>query len=274
MTGAGIPVSPSWLALREPTDARARSLELVDHLLAVRPRPERWVIHDLACGTGSMGRWLAPLLPGAQRWVLHDRDEQLLQSAVADPPGASRDADTVTVEARRTDITRLTPADLADASLITASALLDLMAATELEALVTVCAAVRCPVLFTVSVMGRVTLHPADPLDAALGDAFNAHQRRFTEAGRLLGPDAVAAAVQVFSRGAVHVLVRPSPWRLGAGQRELTAAWLDGWVSAACDQDPELRERAPAYLSRRRGQVAAGELRVTVDHADVLAVPA
>ena len=26
-------------------------------------------IHDLACGTGSMGRWLAPLLPGPQRWV-------------------------------------------------------------------------------------------------------------------------------------------------------------------------------------------------------------
>ena len=68
------------------------------------------------------------------------------------------------------------------------------------------------------------------------------------------------------------MLVRPSPWGLEA-QRELTAAWLDGWVSAACDQDPGLRELAPAYLSRRLGQLAAGELGVTVDHADLLAVP-
>ena len=271
MTGAGIPVSSSWLAVREPADARARSWELVERLLAMRPRAERWVIHDLACGTGSMGRWLAPLLPGAQRWVLHDRDEQLLRRAVANPPAASRDADAVGVEARRTDITRLTPADLADASLITASALLDLMARPELESLVAVCAAVHCPVLATISVMGGVMLDPPDPLDATLGDAFNAHQRRLTEAGRLLGPDAVAAAAEAFSRGAVDVLVRPSPWRLEAGQRELTAAWLEGWVSAACEQDPGLRARA--YLSRRRDQVAAGDLRVAVDHADMLVMP-
>ncbi|HYW29180.1 MAG TPA: class I SAM-dependent methyltransferase [Gaiellales bacterium] len=273
MTGARIPVSPSWLALREPADARARSRELVDHLLAASPRTGRWVIHDLACGTGSMGRWLAPLLPGAQRWVLHDRDEDLLQRAAADRPPASRDAAAVTVQARRSDVTRLTSADLADASLITASALLDLMTQPELESLVAVCAAARCPVLFTISVTGRVTLDPLDQLDAAFGEAFNAHQRRGTQAGRLLGPDAVAAAVERFSRGAVDMLVRPSPWRLAAGQRELMGAWLEGWVSAACEQDAGLRERAPAYRSRRIAQAAAGELHATVDHADLLVMP-
>ena len=44
------------------------------------------VIHDLACGTGSMGRWLAPLLPGPQSWVLHDLDADLLQVAAAELP--------------------------------------------------------------------------------------------------------------------------------------------------------------------------------------------
>ena len=45
----------------------------------------RLVIHDLGGGTGSMGRWLAPRLPGRQHWVMHDRDADLLELAVADP---------------------------------------------------------------------------------------------------------------------------------------------------------------------------------------------
>ena len=48
-----------------------------------------WSIHDLACGSGAMGRWLAPLLPGPQHWVLHDRDADLLALAAADLPGAA-----------------------------------------------------------------------------------------------------------------------------------------------------------------------------------------
>ena len=54
---------------------------------------------------------------------------------------------------------------------------------------------------------------PADPLDDRLAAAFNDHQRRPTERGRLLGPDAVAFAVELFSRLGAAVLVRPSPWR-------------------------------------------------------------
>ena len=44
------------------------------------------------------------------------------------------------------------------------------------------------PLLFALTVIGRVTLSPAEPLDARIGAAFNAHQRR----GGRLGPDAVA----------------------------------------------------------------------------------
>ena len=49
--------------------------------------------------------------------------------------------------------------------------------------------------LLALTVAGRVALTPADPLDARMAAAFNAHQRRTTR-GRLLGPDAVAAAVE------------------------------------------------------------------------------
>ena len=64
--------------------------------------------------------------------------------------------------------------------------------------------------------------------------------------------------------------MRPSPWRLDATQAELIAEWLDGWVGAAVEQEPAL---AGDYLARRREQLAAGELSVTVDHADVLVLP-
>ena len=65
---------------------------------------------------------------------------------------------------------------------------------TSWPALVGVCARPRCPVLLTLSVAGRVELAPADPLDARVAAAFDAHQRRATRRGRLLGPDAVEAA--------------------------------------------------------------------------------
>ena len=48
---------------------------------------------------------------------------------------------------------------------------------------------------------------------------------------------------------------------------------LDGWVAAACEQDPGLAAETAAYRQRRRAQAAAGALRVIVDHADVLVLP-
>ena len=50
------------------------------------------------------------------------------------------------------------------------------------------------------------------------------------------------------------------------------AAWLDGWLTAACEQEPALAADAGAYRDRRLAQAATGELAVTVDHADLLVV--
>ena len=245
-------VSAEWLELREPADAAARSKELAGRLAAhLGPGPH--VIHDLGGGSGSMGRWLAPRLPGPQRWVVHDRDERLLELAA--------DA----FETRRSDITRLAPGDLAGAGLVTASALLDLLTREELDRMLGACAGL--PLLLALTVAGRVSLSPAEPLDARLGAAFDDHQRR----GGRLGPDAVAAAVGAL--GEAEAIVRPSPWRLGAADAGLAAEWLRGWVAAACEQEPALAAEAGAYEQRRLAQAAAGELRVTVDHADLLVLP-
>ena len=267
MIAQGVRVSPEWLVLREPADAAARSVELVERLERHLRAADRLVIHDLGGGSGAMGRWLAPRLPGPQHWVVHDRDAGLLELALADPPGPAADGAAVTVETRRSDITRLAPGDLAGASLIVASALLDMLTADELARMLGACIAVeRCPILLAMTVAGRFTLTPADPLDAQIVAAFNAHQRR----GGRLGPDAVEAAVQQLPG---EVLVRPSPWRLGPTHAELMTQWFGGSVAAACEQEPALTAEAGAYRDRRLAQAAAGELTVTVDHADLLVLP-
>ena len=270
----GVPVSPEWLLLREPADAAARSAELAEHLGRHLSGAATLVIHDLGGGSGAMGRWLAPRLPGPQHWVVHDRDVGLLELAVAGAPGPAADGAAVTVEARRSDIIRLAPRDLAGASLIVASAVLDMLTADGLAGMLGAWTGIRCcPMLLALTVVGRVALTPADPLDARLAAAFNAHQRRTTTAGPLLGPDAVAAAVGELRGTGAELVVRPSPWRLDAAHADLTAEWFGGWAAAACEQEPALATEARAYRDRRLAQAAAGELAVTVDHADLLVLP-
>lgn len=264
MTAGPVRASAGWLALREPVDGAARSIRLVDELVRSLPRGGL-VVHDLGCGTGSMARWLAPRLPGPQRWVLHDRDDELLLDV--DLPGTD-------VETRRDDITRLAPEALADADLLTASALLDMMTADELERFVHACTEVGCPVLITLSVVGRVELLPPDPLDAEVMAAFNSHQRRRTAGGRLLGPDAAHAAAVAFEARGREVHTSPSPWHLGPDEAQLAAEWFTGWLGAALEQQPALEGVVDAYARGRLAAVADGSLAVTVHHEDLLVLPA
>src|SRR6476469_6381159 len=117
---------------------------------------------------------------------------------------------------------------------------------------------------------GRVELTPAYHLDEPMTAGFNAHQRR-TVAGRaLLGPSAVPAMATAFTRlgGSVHSRTRPR--HLGPDRRPLLAEWLRGWVSAACEQNPDLRPEADGYHRRRLSQE---DLHATVHHEDLLAIP-
>ncbi|MDM4719232.1 SAM-dependent methyltransferase [Micromonospora sp. WMMA1363] len=261
-----------WLTLREPADAAARATDLVDLVRARLAGATPLVVHDLGSGTGSMGRWLAPRLPGPQHWILHDGDADLLARAAADPPPAAGDGSPVTVETRPGDLTRLTAADLAGASLVTASALLDMLTADEVDRLAAACAG--RPTLFALSVAGHVRFAPADPLDAEIAAAFDDHQRRAVAGRTLLGPDAVDAAAVAFDRHGADVALRSSPWRLGPADAGLVDEWFGGWLTAACEQRPDLAGPVTAYAVRRRADLAAGRLHVLIDHRDLLAVPA
>ncbi|MFF3397759.1 class I SAM-dependent methyltransferase [Streptomyces sp. NPDC002659] len=263
--------APEWLELREGADAAARATELLDPLREwlAGHKAGGLVIRDLGCGTGSMGRWLAPRLPGPQHWILHDHDPELLRLAAAHTPRTAADGSGVTVTTERGDIAHLTADLLASASLVTASALLDVLTRDEVTALARACAGARCPALLALSVVGRVELTPAEPLDDQIAEAFNEHQQR----DGLLGPEALTFAAEAFVRQGATVRMHASPWQLGADDALLTAQWLRGWVGAACEQRPSLAPRAQAYLRRRLAACAAGELTVVVQHSDLLALP-
>ncbi len=266
-------VEPSWLALREPADAAARAGDLVDEIRRELPAGRHLVIHDLACGTGAMVRWLAPRLPGPQHWITYDLDGDLLAALDAAPAPVAADGSPVTTQIRRRDVTRLSSRDLADANLITSSALLDLLTTEELGRVVCSCAAAQCRVLITLTVTGAVRLWPPHPLDEVVAAAFNAHQRRTTGGRRLLGPDAADAAGRMFTDLGLDVMGSASPWRLGPATRELTYAWLAGWLAAACEQDSRLAAEKSTYAAKRLTDAAAGRLQVLVQHRDLLVRP-
>lgn len=275
---AGSPIcTPDWLALREPADAAARSPELATRLaahLAVQragdPGAET-VVRDLGCGSGSMGRWLAPRLSGAQRWILHDRDTELLGIAASTLPAGVA---TAIVDGDVADeLEAALRGDGPRTHVVVASALLDLLTADEVERLAATCAAARCAVLLALQVSGSVTTTPSDALDDAFGAAFDAHQRRTVDGRRLLGPDATDVAVTAFARHGYAVHTAPSPWRLGADQHELVEEWMRGWLEAAIAHRPDLAQDALPYLEARLAQSARGELDVVVRHADLLALP-
>jgi trans-aconitate methyltransferase len=269
--------SSTWLGLREPADAEARATELLAPLASRLgrdpadrdPADRELVIRDLGCGTGSLGRWLAPRLPGPQRWIMEDRDPALLAHAAASMVTTAADGSPVTVQPRQGDVTALSGADLAGTSLVTCSALLDILTAEELGSIAAALAAHGTTALFTLSVVGTVAFDPADELDASVAAAFNDHQRRTVAGRRLLGPDAPAAAAELLDKHGARVTVRPSPWRLGSERGALATEWLDGWTRAAAEQRAELPIHG--YRRRRFEALAAGTVTITVGHQDLLA---
>jgi hypothetical protein len=265
-------VSPDWLLHRADVDDRSRSLELAREAAALLP-PGRQVVHDLGSGSGAMMRWLAPQLPGPQRWVLHDADASILEHR---DPGPVIDASGRPVICRASveQLAELDVSALAGATLVVASALLDVITFAEARTIVDACARLRVPVLFSLTVAGRVEFDPADELDEQFVSAFNEHQRREANGRRLLGPDAAGIVASMLMDAGWHVRTVSTPWKLAPADGELIAEWLDGWLDAATEQQPKLGSLADGYRINRRAQLAVDGLRVTVNHEDVLAWPA
>jgi hypothetical protein len=259
--------SAEWLALREPFDSRARNpriLEAVGNLLGSRPSVR---IADLACGAGSTVRALQSHLPARQRWDLVDNDPALLaiaRNAVC--------AENIELKAIRLDLTSDFEAVVeAPLDLITMSALLDLVSEAWLQGFLRNVAARALPVYAALTYDGRIDVSPADPADAAIITAFNAHQGTNKGFGPALGPDAARAVISGFEASGYKVVSGNSDWLIGPNDLTMQIALLGGWASAARDM------RTPAdvagWLARRTRLVSHGLSSMRVGHVDLLAFP-
>ncbi|WP_416139969.1 methyltransferase domain-containing protein [Halomonas sp. HK25] len=280
--------SPDWLSRREWLDARSRSHRLTGRAadwLAARPGGHGgpYGIVDLGCGSGSNLRFLAPRLPGPQRWRLVDHDPSLL--ALARRQGATlRDAigERLVIEACCRDLSPVDDALMADADLVVASALFDLVSRSWVESLVTACVARRQALLFTLSVDGDWAFLDAagqrieDEEDIAVRTLFQAHQRRDKGLGPALGGEAPAVLVAAMAATGYRVESAATPWHLAAGESELlplAEPLVQGWHDAALAQAPEEQPLLERWRASRLDGLAAGELGLTVGHRDLLALP-
>jgi hypothetical protein len=261
--------SADWLALREPYDGRARNRDVLQSVAAAAADDHTVAVVDLACGTGSTLRAIAPHLPPRQDWRLVDNDLSLLARAAAGKatPG-------IAVTRIPVDLTRDLEAALdGPVNLVTASALLDLVSADWLERLVTEVAARQLPFYAALNYDGHVSFEPADPLDAAVIAAVNRHQQTDKGFGPALGPRAAEAAIARFQAAGYAVEQGRSDWHLLPRDHGIQRDMLAGWAGAAREIGAVSLPDAAAWLTRRRDLLASGRSTITVGHVDIFARP-
>lgn len=286
--------SADWLRQREPFDTAARAaaaerMQLAAWLAELTPQAAPWRVIDLGCGTGANLRALAPRLGGTQQWLVVDHDADLLarwpaalaqaghraepEGAMLRLRGSGFDA---TIERRALDLARrLDALPWAGATLVTASALLDLVSAEWLQRLVEACRGARAAVLFALSVDGRHLWDPVDADDARCHALFDAHQGRDKGFGPALGARAGAAATVALRAAGYTVQAAPSDWwidgRTDPAALALQRTLIDGMAHAAIEQDARAAEPLRAWQRRRHALAAHSTLRV--GHIDLIAMP-
>lgn len=248
--------SPEWLSLREPVDRQARDAGLLAHAVkAAGPDP---VILDLGCGTGSTLRAFAGHLPDHARWHLVDNDPDLLQ--IAKKLG---DCDTHVL-----DLADLQALPLQGVTLVTASALLDLMSADWVDGLVALLADKGIGFYAALSYDGVMQWDPALPRDHPVTEAFNQHQRGDKGLGPALGPDAATVAMDAFARAGFTVTHASTPWRIDANHTDMHRELVQGIAQAASEAGASMTED----WARMRISMASDSL-CLIGHQDILALP-
>jgi SAM-dependent methyltransferase len=272
--------SAAWLDLREAADHRSRNRKLA-HDLAKHFDGWRPVsVVDLGCGTGSNLRATAPLLGPEQHWTLVDVDAGLLEAAVARltawADGADRQqerlvlfkgAKRIMVEFRQADLARDFEAALGpNANLVTASALFDLVSAAFIAKFAAALARRKSAFYTVLTYDGDQRWTPEHEADAALLEAFNAHQERDKGFGPAAGPDAGDVLSEAFSAAGYAIEEGDSAWRLGSDDAALIAELAAGFAEAAHETglvDP------PTIAGWR----AVTRMAAVVGHTDTLALP-
>ena len=259
--------SAQWLALREPADHRARDASLRDqvihdlnHLARVRPGPIKIV--DLGCGSGSNLRALAPHLPATQHWTLVDYDPALLSAAKsalvqwADQTVSDQDilvlhknGKHISVKFLCEDLSSNLESVLAlPTDLLTAAAFFDLVAEHWLERF---CGLLRSPLYTVLTYNGQEIWHPPEPMDAAMLNAFHAHQQTDKGFGVAAGPTAAGVMEKLLKARGFAVSSAQSPWKLNASDRNLIEQLAIGSAGAVLETKRVSVEEISAWKQSR-----------------------
>ncbi|MEM7731930.1 MAG: class I SAM-dependent methyltransferase [Pseudomonadota bacterium] len=247
--------SADWLTLREPADGAARDAKLLDKAVAAAGAEP--VILDLGCGTGSTTRAMADLLPTQTQWRLLDGDPDLLDRA--------QEGTTAMAEFICQDLTDIDALPLDGVTLVTASALLDLMSEDWITRLAT---RLNVPFYAALSYDGAMAWAPETAQDREVETYFNRHQRTDKGVGRALGPDAARRTAEIFRNAGFEVTLAQSPWDLGPEMAPLQTLLNEGIATAAEEAGLKL---APQWAQIRREMAEKGRTRV--GHIDLIALP-
>ena len=265
--------SIEWLNLREVSDHRARDKNLlknaVDWLNNLQTK-ER-VIVDLGSGTGSTIRCLQRFttqLPSIQ-WRLVDNDPEVLAEAI------DRHSNDYSVESFLVDLSETQKLPLDSVSMITASALFDLVSENfihELCQLVKVKNDCRPVGLYSaLNYDGCIKWTPSHPLDAAILVNFNTDQRRDKGFGPALGPDASDFLQSQFNVTKFQCLSANSPWLLDSGDYLITESLINGISEVALQTDGLTNSDVLSWKAFRIKNMRAGSC--FLGHTDILVLP-
>ncbi|MCA6112875.1 SAM-dependent methyltransferase [Bradyrhizobium cenepequi] len=261
--------SAEWLALRERYDLCARDPIVLDAVAARFQSQDAISVVDLACGAGSTVRALSSRLPARQRWDLVDNDRRLLTLACS-----GKFSGDVRLNAIPLDLSGHFEATLdGTKNLITISAVLDLVSENWLDRFTQHVAARALPLYAALTYDGRIDLHPADPLDAAITSSVNAHQRTDKGFGPALGPSASAAAIARFEARGYRVAHGKSDWVIGAADQDIQVELLAGWAAAASEVEALPCRDIGNWLVRRKDAVRERVSTMRVGHVDFFATP-
>ena len=265
--------SIEWLNLREASDHKARDRHLLktaaNWLNDLKSKDK--VIVDLGSGTGSTIRGLqryTELAPSIQ-WRLVDNDPELLAEAI------HRHSEEYSIENFLVDLSKTQKLPLKSVSLITASALLDLVSGDFIRDL---CQLIKeknedRPLGFysALNYDGCIKWTPFHPLDAAILMNFNTDQRRDKGFGPALGPDATDFLKTQFHSTKFKCLSAKSPWLLGSADYLLTESLINGISGVAIQTDGLTNSDIQDWKTFRIENVRTGTC--YLGHTDILVLP-
>ena len=265
--------SIEWLNLREASDHKARDRHLLktaaNWLNDLKSKDK--VIVDLGSGTGSTIRGLqryTTLAPSIQ-WRLVDNDPELLAEAV------HRHSEEYSIESFLVDLSATQKLPLESASLITASALLDLVSSNFIRDL---CQLIKeknegRPLGFysALNYDGCIKWTPFHSLDAAILMNFNADQRRDKGFGPALGPDATDFLKTQFHSTKFQCLSAKSPWLLGSADYLLAESLINGISDVAIQTDGLTNSDIQDWKTYRIKNIRTGTC--YLGHTDILVLP-